>query len=112
MAAGDVTIFGDIIPDVGGSTGDYRILWGKVQLDGTNPTPVDLTAYVQSLSFGLANIIGVAPPGDDPTQVIVSCASGVLSIEAYKTDGTDPTLIDSTDNSDEIMWFAIGPKLK
>lgn len=103
-------IVGDIIPDVGGSTGDYRILWGTVTLDGTNPTPVTLTNYVQSIDFGVANIIATASPGDDPTQVCVSVAAAVLNIEAYKTDGSDPTLVDSADNSTEIAWFAIGPK--
>ena len=114
MAAGTVTVMGCIVPDSGNSTGDYCLLWGVVQLDGTNPTPVDLSAYVQSIEFGLANIVGVATPGDDPTLVIVDsgyeAGSATLNIEAYKTNGSDPTLVDSTDNSDSIAWFAIGPK--
>lgn len=105
-----VTVIGDITPDVGGSTGDYRIMWGTVVLGGSNPTTVDLSAYVQSVDFGLANIIGTATPADDPVQVIVSTSTNTLLIEAFKTDGSDPTLQDSTDSSDSIMWFAIGPK--
>lgn len=108
--AGEVTIVGDIIPDVGGSTGDYRLLWGTVVLDGTNPTPVTLTNYVQSIDFGVANIVATASPGDDPIVVCVSTSAAVLNIEAYKTDGSDPTLVDSTNNTVSIAWFAIGPK--
>lgn len=112
MAAGDVTIVGDFIPDVGGRPGMYRMMWGTVVLDGTNPTPVTLTTYMQSCDFGVANIIATASPGDDPIVVCVSISAAVLNIEAYKTDGSDPTLVDSTDNSTEIAWFAVGPKIR
>ena len=109
MAAGDVTILGDIIPDVGGTYGHHRLMWGTVVLDGTNPTPVTLPSYMSSVDFGLANIVATASPGDDPIVVCVSTSAAVLNIEAYKTNGTDPTLVDSTDNSEEIAWFAAGP---
>ena len=106
-----VTVAGDIIPDIGGKPGNYRLLWGTVVLDGTNPTPVDLATYVQALDFGLANIVATSTPGDDPIVVCVSVATTVLNIEAYKTNGTDPTLVDSTDSSATIAWFAAGPTL-
>ncbi len=109
-----VVVAGSVTPDVGGSTGDYVLIWGHVTLDGTNPTTVDLSAYVQEVSFGVANIVATSTPGDDPIVVCVNNgyegASASLLIEAYKTNGTDPTLVDSTDNSTVIAWFAVGPR--
>lgn len=111
MAAGDVTIIGDIIPDVGGKPGMYRLLWGTVILDGTNPTPVTLTNYVQSIDFGLANVVASAPVGDDLNTVCVNTSAAVLNIEVYKNTATDnPTYTDSTNNSAVVAWFAVGPK--
>ena len=110
MAAGDVTVLGDFIPDVGGSTGDYRVLWGTVQLDGSNPTPIDLANYVQSIDFSVCTLVSVAPPADDPTVIGISTSAAVINIEAYKHTNTDcPTLTDSGDNADSVAWFAIGP---
>ena len=112
MAAGDVVILGDFIPDVGGKPGIYRVMWGTVVLDGTNPTPVTLTTYMQTCELGVANIVATGTPGDDPVLVCVSTSAAVLNIEAYKTDGDDPTLVDSTNNSQVIAWFAVGPKIR
>ncbi len=107
-----VTVVGDIIPDIGGKPGNYRLLWGTVTLDGTNPTPVDLATYVQSLDLGVANIEGSSALADDPNQISTAISAAVLNIYAWKnTSGTDPTYTASGDSSRVINWFAIGPTL-
>ena len=111
MAAGDVTVLGSVIPDSDRSTGDYVLIWGKVVLDGTNPTPVALAEYVQAVDFAVANVVASAPVADDLNTVCVNVSTTTLNIEVYKNTATDnPTYTDSTNNSAEVMWFAAGPK--
>ncbi len=112
MAAGDVVIVGDIIPDVGGSTGDYRLLWGTVTLDGGNPTPIALANYVQSVDFAVVGLEGSTALGDDPNQVTSAVSTTTVNVYAWKNvSGTDPTYVASTDNARLVNWFAVGPKL-
>ena len=103
MAAGDVTISGDIV------IGSHRLMVGTVVLDGGNPTPVTLTNYFEALLFGMATMDGSVAPGDDPNYVTSNVAAKVINVYAWKnTTGTDPTQIASTDNARLIDWFAVG----
>lgn len=104
-----MTVLGSVVPDTNGKPGNYCLMWGTVTLGGTNPTPVALAGYVTALDFGVANIIATSTPGDDPVLVCTSVSTTTLNIEAYKNNGTDPTLLDSTDSSTVIAWFAAGP---
>jgi hypothetical protein len=104
MAAGDITYDGDaILP------GNYRMVWGTVVLDGTNPTPVTLANYMSAAHVGIASIVATGPTGDDLNQVCVSTSGTTLNIEVYKNTSTsNPTMVDSTDNSAVIHWIALG----
>ena len=107
MAAGDVVITMNV------RTEGYRLMAGTVVLDGSNPTPVDLSLYMASVAFGIANMDGSVAPGDDPDYVTSNAAAAaILNVYAWKnTGGTDPSLVASTDNARLIDWFAAGPEL-
>ena len=104
MAAGDVVITSDF------RVGGLRFMGGTVTLDGSNPTPVDLSTYCSSLLVGITNMSGSSAPGDDPSLITQEvAAASVLNVYAWKnTSGTDPTLLASTDNARVVDWFAIG----
>lgn len=108
MAAGDVTI----AAVSGRAIRGYRIVTGKVVLDGTNPTPVALAAYMKQCLGGVVSIEGSAAPGDDPN--LVTCLPdastlSTLNVYAWKnTSGTDPTQVASTDNARVISFVAWG----
>lgn len=105
MAAGDVTIHFDAGRDVKG----IRMVAGEVQLDGSNPTPVDLSAYMGACLGGVVSLDASAPPGIDPSVVASSVSGAVLNIEAYKITATgDGTLIDSTNSTAIVNFFAWG----
>lgn len=108
MAAGDVVIAMDYRTPAG-----YRLMAGTVVLDGSNPTPVDLSAYMSSVTFGICQMDGSVAPGDDPSYITSNAAAAsVLNVYAWKnTSGTDPTLVASTDNARLVDWFAIGPTI-
>lgn len=108
MAAGDVVI------------GGYAAGWhgfiekvaviGTVTLDGSNPTPIDLSAYVTAIDGAVVSIAGTATPGDDPAQVTSAVSGTSVNVYAWKNDGTDPTLVASTDNARLVNFFAIGTR--
>ena len=108
MAAGDVV--------VGGSYVDWHALHNKVALigtvtlDGGNPTPIDLSAYVTALDGAVVSLEGTATPGDDPVQVTSAISGTTLNVYAWKHDGTDPTLVASTNNARLVNFFALGTK--
>lgn len=105
MAAGDVTIQVNFEREIR----NRRVIMGKVVLDGTNPTPVDLSAYMLTLDGALANLQASAPPGDDPITVMVNVSGTTLNIEVYKyTSGTDATLVDSADATSIVSFIAWG----
>ena len=104
MAAGDVIILVDY------RNKGFRFMGGTVTLDGANPTPVDLSAYMSSMLAGVTNMSGSVAPGDDPSLITQQvAAASVLNVYAWKnTSGTDPTLVASTDNARLVDWVAIG----
>ncbi len=109
MAAGDVTIGG--VSEGSIPSSDKRWVWGSVQLDGANPTPIDLSKYLSSIeSYSLTHNANAAP-GDDPTYITGAINAKVLEVYAWKnTGGTDPTLIASTNNAVVISFVAVGVK--
>lgn len=108
MAAGDVVIGGSVM------LGQMHLVWGTVTLDGSNPTPVQLSGYMASVSVGLATIEGSVATGADPNQVSAVANGTALDIYAWKvtTGGAagNPTEIASADNARLVNWFAIGPR--
>jgi|SRR5581483_4523265 len=102
MAAGDVSIHGDS----GRSIRGIRIVTGTVQLDGGNPTPINLSAYGVQCLGGVVSIRNASAPGDDPVVVTCNPSSATLNVYAWKTDGTDPTLVASTDNAVVVDFVA------
>lgn len=105
MAAGDVTIHGSS----GRGMRGVRMVWGKVQLDGSNPTPVALSAYMTTCLGGHATLLSTSAPGDDPSWLSVGVSGATLNIYAWKnTGGTDPTLVASTNNTFEVEFLAWG----
>lgn len=106
MAAGDVDITADTLLGSG-----LRLVVGTVQLDGSNPTAVDLSGYMESVLTGVVSIEGSGAPGDDPVLVTSAVSLQVLSVYAWLHNGTDPTLSASSDNSRLVNWMAIGPTL-
>lgn len=109
MAAGDVVIAVDL------RIQGYRIMAGTVVLDGSNPTPVDLGAYMASVAVAQATIQGSVATGVDPNQVTLAVAAAILNVYAWKitTGGAsgNPTELASTDNARLVNWLAIGPEL-
>jgi hypothetical protein len=106
MAAGDVTIHGTSRRTVRG----LREVWGTVQLDGANPTPVALGAYIRSVLGGVVSLEGATAPGLDPTTVTAAVSGGsTLNVYAWKPTASDnATLIASTDNSRLVHFRAWG----
>ena len=103
MAAGDVTIRGD----TGRAIRGKRIVYGSVQLDGSNPTPVNLAAYGSAVESAQVSLRQSTAPGDDPSWVSFDVSGAVLNVYAWKnTGGTDPTLVASTNNAAVIDFVA------
>ena len=89
-----------------------RFMGGTVTLDGSNPTPIDLSTYMSSVLTGVATIQGTTATGADPNQVSVVVNGSTLDVYAWKvtTGGAsgNPTEVASTDSARTIHWFAIG----
>lgn len=107
MAAGDVVVTADSLLASG-----IRLVGGTVTLDGSNPTPVDLSGYLASVDAGVVNIEGSSALGDDPNMVTSAVSGATLNVYAWKNiSGTDPTQVASTDNARLVNWIAMGPPL-
>lgn len=109
MAAGDVTILGVSEGSIPAS--DKRMIWGTVQLDGSNPTPINLSAYLSLVeAYSIEHNSAVAP-GDDPTYFTGAISGATLNVYAWKnTGGTDPTLVASTDNATTLSFMIVGKR--
>lgn len=109
MAAGDVTIGAAL----GGwhAFGGMEIIGGTVVLDGANPTPIDLSAYLSDIKAQVVSMEGSTTPGDDPSYVTSAVSGTTINVYAWKnTGGTDPTLVASTDAARLVNFVAIGTR--
>ena len=105
MAAGDVIIHNQS----GRSLRGWRIVTGTVTLDGTNPTPVALGAYMKSVQGAHVSLNTSSAPGDDPSWLSYDVSGSTLNVYAWKnTGGTDPTLVASTNNAAIVGFMAWG----
>ena len=108
MAAGDVVIVRDVRFDRHG----LRLIVGTVTLDGSNPTPIELSGYLSAVDMAVVSMAGSVAPGDDPTHVTNTVSGTAVNVYAWKhtTGGAagNPTLIASTDNARLVNFFAIG----
>lgn len=104
MAAGDVTIhFVSKRAALG-----KRVVHGEVQLDGSNPTPVNLAAHLTTVKGAVASLKTAAIPTDAIMGVNVGVSGATLNLYAWGTSGTDPTPTASTDNTAVASFVAWG----
>jgi hypothetical protein len=107
MAAGDVVVTGEATLPNG-----LRLIMGTVVLDGANPTPVLLSAYVATILWGLATMDGSVAPGADPNEITSNVSGTTLNVYAWKvtTGGAagNPTPVASSDNARLVNWIIIG----
>ena len=106
MAAGDVTVNFDTGRLLGRQ---QRLIGGTVVLDGGNPTPIELAAYLKTILGAVVSIEGSGAPADDPNAVSSAVTGTTLNVYAWKnTSGTDPTFVASTNNARLVNWLAWG----
>ena len=110
LGAGVVTINGDSGRTIRG----LRIITGSVQLGGTNPTVVDLSAHGVAILGAVVSIRSAVALADDPTSVSCSPDASVpttLNVYAGANDTvtgtTDPTQVDSTNDAAIIDFIAV-----
>ena len=104
MAAGDVVIHGVSNRALRG----YRVVFGLVTLDGSNPTPVALAPYLGTIKGAVVSLQTAAIPGDTLMGATVGVTGTTLNIYAHATNGTDPTPTASTVNSSDVAFVAWG----
>lgn len=110
MAAGDVVIGSTTLGWHG--LMNQGIVSGTVTLDGSNPTPIALSAYFSAVLGAVVSMDGSVAPGDDPSLITHAISGTTVNVYAWKnTSGTDPTLVASTDNARLVHFIAIGTKL-
>ena len=105
MAAGDVVVSGHSGRAIRGK----RQVWGTVTLDGGNPTPIALAAYLRSIENFQLTQQGTAAPGLDPTSITGAVSGTTLNVYAWKpTAAGDATLVASTNNAVLVQFWAVG----
>ena len=102
------TIAGDVMLESG-----YRMLFGTVTLDGSNPTDIALSGYLVAPIFAIVQMDGSVAPAVDPSLITSNVSGTTLNIYAWKvTTTTDTTLIASTDSARVVDWLAIGASVR
>ncbi len=110
MAAGDVTVD----KNVKGfhALSDLVMVVGTVTLDGANPTPIDLSAYMKAVTWAMVAWETDTAQAVDPTTVTHTLSGQTVNVHAWKvTSNSNPTLIASTNNSNEVSFIAFGTRL-
>ena len=103
MAAGDVTIHSAQANERRGKT-----IVGEVQLDGANPTPVNLSAYGAAVKGAVVALKQTSAPGLDPSWLSCDWSGATLNVYAWKvTASGNATLIASTDNTAVVSFVAV-----
>lgn len=110
MGAGDVTVDKSFKGFHGLS--DLVCVIGTVQLDGSNPTPIDLSSYMAAVTWAMVQFEASAAPGLDPTLVTHVISGQDVNVYAWKpTNADNTTLVASTNNTDEVAFIAFGTRL-
>lgn len=86
-----------------------KIVAGEVALDGTNPTPVDLSAVFRTAIVAVSlTIKGTTALGDNTTILWYNIVGTRVDIYGGKnTGGTDPTIVDAT-GTETVTYVAVG----
>lgn len=106
MAAGEVAIEFD-----SGRGGDIRgrLVAGVLQLDGSNPSPINLGAYFRAVKGVVVSWRTSTAQAVDPTTVTGVVSGTTVNVYAWKvTSNANPTLIASTDNANLVSFVAWG----
>lgn len=108
MAAGDVTVRYDEVVELG----NVRIVAGKVQLDGSNPTPVPLARFGAEVVGFTLTLSGATTPGVGaagfPYVAVGEISGTTLNVRAFaNTSNTDATPIASTNSAAEVEFIAL-----
>ena len=110
MAAGDVTI-GGTYDDWHGMLGKHAVV-GTVQLDGSNPTPVDLSSYLTGIDGAMVSLVTATAPALDPSWITHAVSGTTLNVYAWKvTASGDATLVASTNNTLSVSFIAFGDRV-
>jgi hypothetical protein len=90
-------------------TAKLKIVAGEIALDGTNPTPVDVTRY------GISTIIGVSltlkdssTPGVSTSVLSYASSGGVLSIYAWKVTNSSTTTLIASGGTETVGYVIVG----
>ena len=83
------------------------LVFGTVDLDGSNPTPVALAAYCDAVLVGGVNLQATAAPGDATHVVSCNPSGETLNVYSWKpTSGADPTLV-AGDGTEVVAFWAL-----
>lgn len=81
------------------------LVFGTVDLDGSNPTPVNLDAHCDSVLVGGVSLQATAAPGDATHAVTCNPSGATLNVYAWMPiSGADPTLVASTGTEVVSFW--------
>lgn len=86
-----------------------KVVAGEIALDGSNPTPVDLSSvFKTAIVAAVVTIKGTTALGDATTVVWYNIVGTRLDLYGGKnTGGTDPTIADS-DGTETVSYVAVG----
>lgn len=85
----------------------FKLVFGTVVLDGSNPSTIPLAQFGNSCLGGVVSIQGSVALGDDPNAVTCLASGTGLDVYGWKnTSGTDPTQVASTDNARVVDFVA------
>lgn len=110
MSSGDVTVD----KDVKGfhALTNLAMVVGTVTLDGSNPTPIDLSSYMKAVTWAMVTYETSSAQAVDPTTVTHTISSQTISVYAWKvTSSSNPTLVASGNSDNEVSFIAFGTRL-
>ena len=85
-----------------------KIVAGEAALDGSNPTPVDFSAFFSTAVVAVVvNLAGATTPGDGTRLVTYSVSGKTVNFYAWKAAAADPTLEAST-GTDTFSYVVVG----
>lgn len=91
---------------------DLVMVVGTVTLDGSNPTPIDLSAYMAAVTWAQVSFEVSTAQALDPTTVTHVLSGQTVNVYAWKVTGAgDTTLVASTNSDNEVSFIAFGTRL-